>query len=103
MGRFVSVAGHAAACPGGGGLGIPDARSSSKRALRANDVVTGVLFSIIQQVKHANWDSETMAEYKHGEMNIDVQTKTFNGFIKATTWCVVAIALLCLFLAVFAS
>ncbi len=44
-----------------------------------------------------------MADHKHGEMDITVQTKTFEGFIKFTTWCVVAIALLCLFLAVFAS
>jgi hypothetical protein len=44
-----------------------------------------------------------MAEYKHGEMDITVQEKTFNGFVKATTWCVVAIAFLCLFLAVFAA
>ncbi|WP_170474840.1 aa3-type cytochrome c oxidase subunit IV [Ruegeria arenilitoris] len=44
-----------------------------------------------------------MAEYKHGEMDITVQTKTFEGFIKFTVWCVVVIAFLCLFLAVFAS
>ncbi|NVO57907.1 aa3-type cytochrome c oxidase subunit IV [Rhodobacteraceae bacterium B1Z28] len=44
-----------------------------------------------------------MAEHKHGEMDITVQTKTFDGFIKATTWCAVAIIFLCLFLAVFAA
>ncbi|WP_170430525.1 aa3-type cytochrome c oxidase subunit IV [Ruegeria arenilitoris] len=44
-----------------------------------------------------------MAEYKHGEMDVTVQEKTFHGFIKATTWCVVTIVFLCLFLAVFAS
>lgn len=27
-----------------------------------------------------------MAEYKHGEMDITVQEKTFNGFIKGVTW-----------------
>jgi len=27
-----------------------------------------------------------MSEHKHGEMNIDVQEKTFNGFVKAVTW-----------------
>jgi len=26
-----------------------------------------------------------MAEHKHGEMNIDVQEKTFNGFINWST------------------
>ena len=42
-----------------------------------------------------------MADHKHGKMDITVQTKTFGGFVKFITWCVVAIALLCLFLAVF--
>mgnify|MGYP000224010913 FL=1 len=27
-----------------------------------------------------------MAEHKHGEMDISVQEKTFEGFIKASTW-----------------
>ncbi|TKZ22333.1 aa3-type cytochrome c oxidase subunit IV [Shimia litoralis] len=27
-----------------------------------------------------------MADYKHGSMDIDVQEKTFAGFIKASTW-----------------
>ena len=27
-----------------------------------------------------------MAEHKHGEMNIEVQEKTFDGFIKASMW-----------------
>lgn len=27
-----------------------------------------------------------MADYKHGEMKIEVQEKTFDGFIKMVTW-----------------
>lgn len=27
-----------------------------------------------------------MAEHKHGEMDISVQEKTFEGFIKVSTW-----------------
>lgn len=27
-----------------------------------------------------------MEEHKHGEMDISVQEKTFDGFIKYTTW-----------------
>ncbi|MDR9484525.1 MULTISPECIES: aa3-type cytochrome c oxidase subunit IV [Sediminimonas] len=27
-----------------------------------------------------------MAEHKHGEMDTEVQEKTFEGFIKAATW-----------------
>ncbi|PSL20960.1 aa3-type cytochrome c oxidase subunit IV [Shimia abyssi] len=27
-----------------------------------------------------------MAEHKHGSMDIEVQKKTFEGFIKASTW-----------------
>lgn len=40
-----------------------------------------------------------MAEHKHGEMNVEVQEKTFEGFIRFTVWsCVVIIGVL-LFLA----
>lgn len=44
-----------------------------------------------------------MADYKHGEMNITVQTKTFNGFVKFITWSAGVICFVLLFLAVFAS
>jgi hypothetical protein len=40
-----------------------------------------------------------MADHKHGEMNTFVQEKTFEGFIKFTTWSVVVIVLVLLFLA----
>lgn len=40
-----------------------------------------------------------MADYKHGEMNIDVQEKTFEGFVKFLTWSVVAIIVTLLFMA----
>ena len=36
-----------------------------------------------------------MAEHKHGEMDISVQEKTFDGFMKYVTWgAIVSIALL---------
>ncbi|MDF1668475.1 MAG: aa3-type cytochrome c oxidase subunit IV [Roseovarius sp.] len=36
-----------------------------------------------------------MSDHKHGEMNIDVQEKTFDGFIKMVGWgCVISIATL---------
>lgn len=44
-----------------------------------------------------------MAEHKHGSMDISVQEKTFAGFIKVSTWTVVAVVLILLFMAVFAS
>ncbi|MEX0318915.1 MULTISPECIES: aa3-type cytochrome c oxidase subunit IV [unclassified Ruegeria] len=44
-----------------------------------------------------------MADHKHGEMDIKVQNETFNGFVKFTTWTVVVIFFILLFLAVFAS
>ena len=31
-----------------------------------------------------------MAEHKHGEMNVETQEKTFNGFIRFATWSAVA-------------
>ena len=38
-----------------------------------------------------------MAEHKHGEMDIEVQEKTFEGFVKAISWgTVLTIALLIL-------
>ena len=44
-----------------------------------------------------------MSEYKHGEMNIEVQEKTFAGFIKAVSWGAgISIAVL-IFLAIFNS
>lgn len=44
-----------------------------------------------------------MADYKHGEMDITEQTKTFNGFVKFTTWSVAVIFFVLLFLAIFAA
>lgn len=40
-----------------------------------------------------------MADHKHGEMNIEVQEKTFDGFVKAVAWSSVAIILFLIFLA----
>lgn len=40
-----------------------------------------------------------MAEHKHGEMDITVQEKTFEGFIKSVVWSVVAILGFLIFLA----
>lgn len=44
-----------------------------------------------------------MAEHKHGEMDITVQEKTFNGFIKATSYGAVAVVFILIILAVFSS
>lgn len=44
-----------------------------------------------------------MADHKHGEMNTEVQEQTFDGFIKATVWSVVAIFVILIGMAVFAS
>lgn len=32
-----------------------------------------------------------MADHKHGDMNIETQEKTFDGFVKAVAWSAVAI------------
>jgi hypothetical protein len=40
-----------------------------------------------------------MAEHKHGEMDIEVQEKTFDGFVKAVTWSAVAIIVALIFIA----
>lgn len=40
-----------------------------------------------------------MAEHKHGEMDITVQEKTFEGFVKWAVWSVVVIAVFLIFLA----
>lgn len=44
-----------------------------------------------------------MADHKHGEMDITEQTATFEGFVKFTTWTVIAILGVLVFLAVFAT
>lgn len=41
-----------------------------------------------------------MADHKHGEMDIQVQEKTFDGFVKATTYSVVGIICLLVFIAI---
>ena len=40
-----------------------------------------------------------MADHKHGEMDTDVQEKTFEGFVKVVTWSVVIIIALLIFIA----
>lgn len=42
-----------------------------------------------------------MAEHEHGSMNIEVQEKTFEGFMKWVVWMVVVIIAVILYLAVF--
>ena len=44
-----------------------------------------------------------MAEHKHGSMDIEVQEKTFEGFIKASAYVCAAAVFVLLFLAVFNS
>ncbi len=41
-----------------------------------------------------------MADHKHGEMDIEVQEKTFEGFIKYSTWVAVASVVLLIFAAI---
>ena len=40
-----------------------------------------------------------MSDHKHGEMNTDVQEKTFDGFVKAVAWSSVVIILTLVFIA----
>lgn len=42
-----------------------------------------------------------MADHKHGEMDIEVQEKTFDGFMKFTTWTVIGIFVLIILMAIF--
>ncbi|MCR9124531.1 MAG: aa3-type cytochrome c oxidase subunit IV [Rhodobacteraceae bacterium] len=42
-----------------------------------------------------------MAEHKHGDMDIKDHVKTFDGFMKFTTYTVVAIIVLLVLMAVF--
>ncbi|SFJ83270.1 aa3-type cytochrome c oxidase subunit IV [Celeribacter neptunius] len=44
-----------------------------------------------------------MADHKHGEMDITVQEKTFDGFIKWATWVAGAAIFVLIFMAVFNS
>ena len=44
-----------------------------------------------------------MAEHKHGEMDISVQEKTFEGFVNFTIKSVIVILAIVVFLAVFNS
>mgnify|MGYP001796683454 CR=1 FL=1 len=42
-----------------------------------------------------------MAEHKHGEMNTSIQEKTFDGFMKWTTWSVIIILAVIILMAMF--
>ena len=42
-----------------------------------------------------------MADHTHGEMDIETQEKTFDGFMKFTTRSVIAIIVLFIFMAIF--
>ena len=42
-----------------------------------------------------------MAEHKHGEMDISVQEKTFEGFMKWTYWTVTVILVVIVLMAIF--
>ncbi len=44
-----------------------------------------------------------MAEHKHGEMNTDVQEKTFVGFMKASAWVAGASVFILIIMALFNS
>ena len=44
-----------------------------------------------------------MSDHKHGEMEIDVQEKTFDGFVNFTKWSVIVILGILVFMAIFAS
>ena len=42
-----------------------------------------------------------MAEHKHGDMDIEVQEQTFDGFMKFTTWSVIVILVLLVGMAIY--
>ena len=44
-----------------------------------------------------------MADHKHGEMNIDVQEKTFDSFMKFVTRGAIVVVCILIFLAIFNS
>ena len=48
-------------------------------------------------------ERDEMAEFKHGEMDITEQTRTFDGFMRVVSRFVVACIVLLLFLAIFAT
>ena len=45
----------------------------------------------------------TVADHKHGEMNIEDHEKAFAGFIRATKYVVIAVLVVLIFLAIFNS
>ncbi len=42
-----------------------------------------------------------MADHKHGNMDIEEQEKTFEGFVKAVTWASIGIVVLLILIALF--
>jgi hypothetical protein len=46
-------------------------------------------------------EQRPMADHKHGNMDIEEQEKTFEGFVKAVTWASVGIVVLLILIALF--
>lgn len=40
-----------------------------------------------------------MADHKHGDMDVETHEKTFEGFVRATAWSIVAIICVLIFMA----
>jgi Bacterial aa3 type cytochrome c oxidase subunit IV len=64
-------------------------------------VVTAICECGIQAGTICEWDMRDMAEYKHGEMDITVQTETFDGFISFVKRTVMVILAVVVFMAIF--
>ena len=46
-------------------------------------------------------DTKQMADHKHGDMDIKTQEKTFDGFMRFTTWSVIVILAIIVLMAIF--
>ncbi len=51
-------------------------------------------------IDDANKGALAMSDHKHGEMDISVQEKTYNGFIKTGVWTSVVVIIALIFLAI---
>ena len=64
------------------------------------DAVTCSTKCVKQRQRNIEWVLR-MAEYKHGEMDVSENEKTFDGFMKFTTWSVIVILVIIVGMAIF--
>ena len=83
-------------------ISVGAATNAISACLRRNDVVTAIFICDIQSEMYAN-RIKLMADHKHGSMDTTVQENTYSGFMTFVTQFSIAMIVMAVFLAIFAT